>query len=265
MKNYDFNDLVQAYSKLGVTEGRIVYVIADVWEVRGYDRPGSRNLIEAHVEALQSLIGQTGTLVVSTASMNLCNTEIAFDPTQTPSFQRGALSEHVRQLDGALRSFHPFNSYAAIGAQAEELVANVSKGAWGSHTPEARMVELDALTVCLGVTPHLSTTVHLIEQHIGVPYRYNKEFLHPVLRNGTVSRESFYLLVVYKDCGLTRDGNRKLVSYLSDLMEFRETTLGRRTIYSYDNRDFYTQGLKAFTEDIYIWCDTPPTDRPYRE
>ena len=41
--------------------------------------------------------------------------------------------------------------------------------------------------------------IHHIEQLMGVPYRYTKEFNHPVLRNGIIQYEPFYLFVRYLD------------------------------------------------------------------
>ena len=45
---------------------------------------GQRALTAAHHDALREVIGPDGTLVVSTATMNLCNTDQVFDPANTP-------------------------------------------------------------------------------------------------------------------------------------------------------------------------------------
>jgi aminoglycoside 3-N-acetyltransferase len=261
---YTYAELLKAYEALGVSAGRTVYVTSDLGRLMDYEVREKQAVMEAHHRALASLIGDTGTIVVPTASTNLCNTEIVFDPNRTPSYQVGSFSEYVRQLPDARRSFHPFVSYAAIGPNTGRIVENVSRHAFGPETPEARMIELDALGVSIGKHPRFTcSTVHHVEMAMGVPYRYAKEYAHPVWRDGIVGREEFYQYVWYRDIGLNRDGNRRLFQHLSKVLDLRELELGRGRVYSYPLAEFYRQATKLFAGDIYLWCETPPTIRPY--
>ena len=84
-----------------------------------FDTDSFDNILRAHFNVLSDLIDfSIGTLVVPTSSTNLCNTTIPFDINKTPS-ERGVLSEFIRQVPSAVRSFHPFYSYAAIGRDAD--------------------------------------------------------------------------------------------------------------------------------------------------
>ena len=205
-------------------------------------------------------------MVVPAASTNLCDTDIPFELANTPSFRVGSFSEYVRTQPGTLRSFHPFDSFAAIGARAAEITANVSRHAYGPETPIDRLLGMDALSVCIGVDPKNSlSTVHHVEHVMAVPYRYTKEFVHPVLRNGVVHHEPFYMHVCYPEIGLERDGNQKLLSRIGHRIRIARINLGRCFLRAYSMADFYRQAVEVFAEDIYVWCKAPPPNRPYRE
>ena len=265
MATYSQQDICEAYEALGVAEGKIVYLTSDLAQMRGYEEPGGKALLEAHLRALRSLVGERGTLVVPTSTMNLCGTDTVFCPETTPSFRRGALSEAVRKADGALRSFHPFCSYAAVGAQAAEITQSVSRSSYGAETPEDRMVRHGALALSIGLHPRLTcSTVHLAELMAAVPYRYTKEFIHPVRRGDAVADEPFYLFVWYRGMDLKRDGNRKLFDRIGERIDLSTVSLGAGAAHSYDIAKFFTAARKAIADDLYIWCETPPTERPYQ-
>lgn len=264
MTAYTYDELLEAYETLGVSAGRTVYVTSDLGRLMDYEIKGKEAVLEAHHRALRSLIGDTGTIVVPSATVNLCNTETVFDADRTPSYQVGVFSEYLRRLPDAKRSFHPFVSYAAVGRNAGRVVDNVSRHAFGPETPEARMIELDTLGVSIGKHPRFTcSTVHHVEMAMGVPYRYAREYAHSVRRDGVVGKEPFYQHVWYRDIDLKRDVNRRLFELLSGVLDLRCVTLGRGVVYSYPLAEFYRQATKLFAEDIYMWCEAPPTIRPY--
>lgn len=260
---YTTDDLTAAFEKLGVEEGSTVYVISALWRVPGY-AGAVETVAQAYYEALRSVVGPTGTIAVPAHSQNLCGTDVVFDLETTPSRERGILSEYVRLLPGARRSFHPFNSYAAIGPEADAITADVSRHAYGPLTPEARLIGLGARTVTIGLPPNITTTVHHVEQMMAVPYRYTKEFMHPVVRDGKVNVEPFYLYVWYREADLHRSQNKPLFRALAERMEIREETLGRGKLYSYRNDEFFDHSLPIVRDDPYIWCSQPPTVRPWQ-
>tara|TARA_R110000787_G_scaffold63679_3_gene143358 strand:- start:93758 stop:94561 length:804 start_codon:yes stop_codon:yes gene_type:complete len=263
---YSYDDILAAYSSLGVTTGETVYVTSDLWEVRGFEKPGGKALLKAHVDAIQELIGPGGTICVPTASVHLCNTDEPFDLEKTEGKLRGAISEHVRRLPDSRRSFHPFFSYAAVGRKADALTRNAPRGAFVYGSPEYRMMDENALCLSIGKHPRFTcTTVHLVEQAMGVPYRYSKEFMHPVIRDGEVSVEPFNYFVYYLDSDIERDGNRTLFKRLAGELLMQETQLGAGTVYSYRMREFFERSCDIFNDDIYVWCETPPTQRPWRK
>lgn len=262
---YTYTDIVREYENIGIEPGDIVYVVSAMWQMTGYEEEGMEALTDAYTRALLEVIGPEGTLVVSTATLNLCNTDIPFDPVETPSFNCGQVSEHVRQMPGARRSFHPFRSYAAVGARAEDIAADVSRHAYGPETPEARMIELGAKLVNIGLPPNICSTVHHVEQVMAVPYRYTKEFMHPVVRGGEIVTEPYYLHVLYRNSDVERSHNKTLFERLKPQLPIKSVQLGRGHIYAYGLSEFYREATRIFTDDIYVWCKRPPTVRPYTE
>ncbi|NQV57960.1 MAG: AAC(3) family N-acetyltransferase [Rhodospirillales bacterium] len=263
---YSFDDILETYAALGVDQASVVYVTSDLVPLMVYEDMSGTAVLEAHFKALLELLGPEGTLVVPTGSTNLCNTDIVFDPATTPVYQVGQLSEFVRRQPEALRSFHPFVSYAAIGPQAGEITQNVSRHAFGPNTPEGRMASMDTLSISIGLYPrHTCSTVHHVEQIMAVPYRYTKEFMHPVMRDGEKTVEPFYLHVWYRDCGIERSNTKWIFQHLDETDLVKNYPLGAGHVYAYSMGNFVKAVTDLMTEDIYIWCDRPPTQSPWRE
>jgi len=208
---YTFEYIQDALHAVGVCEGGIVFVTSDLGRVPGFEQPSKAAILKAYLQALHDVIGPRGTIIVPTASLYLCNTDIPCNLAETPSQNIGVSSEFVRKQPGALRSFHPFVSYTALGATARDIIENVSRHSYGPNTPEERLVEMGARSVSLGLYPRLSgSTVHQVETAALVPYRYVKEYMHPIHRDGDIIREAFYQYVLYLDSDIKRDYGKQL-------------------------------------------------------
>jgi aminoglycoside 3-N-acetyltransferase len=257
--------LRRCYRELGVERGRIVYVAADFGAIRQTAREDRDALLADHLTVLRELLGPTGTLVVPTATLNLCNTGIVFDPASTPSHQMGAFSEFVRRQPDAQRSFHPFWSVSALGGEVAALVEGVSRHAFGAGSVWSRLVEADALALHVGIHPRRSISIiHHVELVAGVPYRYTKEFMHPVQRGSRVQVEPFYHFVCYLDSDLVRDGNRRIFDHFAATGRVRTVSPGRGTIWSFGLRDFYDVTRTLLSRNLYAWLEREPTMRPYQ-
>lgn len=223
--------------------------------------------LEAHFNALAELVDLgVGTLVVSTASDSLCNTDTPFDIQNTPS-ERGVLTEFIRQKPEAVRSRHPFMSYTAIGADAESICGNVSRHSFGLESPKDRMLKRDAMYLSIGLEPRWTCTyVHHIEMLMGVPYRYTKEFSHPmVLEDGRVENELFYLFVWYRGVDLERNINVKIFDhYHKSKYPLACAKLGSGMVFGYRCADFCESTADLLRKDIYGWLSRPPRKRPFR-
>jgi aminoglycoside 3-N-acetyltransferase len=265
--SYNFDDLKQAYAKAGVRRGQVVLVKTDLRHLGEFEGGGRTAILNAHFNALADLVDLgLGTIVVSTDSTSLCNTDVPFDLATTKS-ERGVFTEFVRKYEGAMRSRHPFKSHAAVGAHAERICGNVSRHSGGLETPKDRMLELDAMYVSVGLEPRWTCSyVHQMEQLMGVPYRYTKEFLHPIVQpDGSIRKEFFYLFVTYLQMEVKRNRNVKIFQQYFDLgYTVDKVDVGDGSVWGYSCRDFCKATADYLRQDIYGWMDEPPAERPYQ-
>ena len=99
----------------------------------------------------------------------------AFDPALTPSYGVGVLPEEVRTRPGALRSDHPQSSFAALGPAAALITAGHDLNCHlGEESPLARLEELSARVLLLGVGYSVCTSFHLAEYR--VPGQGSREY-----------------------------------------------------------------------------------------
>lgn len=262
---YSLDDIARAYEAAGVRAGKVVFLTSDFGRLGGAEVRNKDDLLEAHLSALQKLLGNDGTLVVPSGCTQIANSDVVFDVDTTPSARVGAFSEFVRTRPGAMRSFHPFVSYAALGKYAREITQNVSRHAFGPETPFARMLELDAVCVSVGREVRYTATVaHHAELLCAVPYRYTKEFIHPVLRDGKVQEEAFYLHVQYLNSDVERGYQEQIAERFIDCHQINMYPLGRSAVWGYSMREYFNHCVKEIVADPYVWCKAAPTQRPWQ-
>lgn len=184
---------------LGDLAGETVLVHSSL-SALGYVAGGAH----AVVEALMAWLGPRGTLVVPTFSTHLSDPARweappvpvswqqvirdempPFDPYLTPTREMGVVADTVRVHPRALRSAHPMHSFAAVGPAAQEVVGG-HELAFGltEGSPLARLHELDAWVLLLGVGHANNTSLHLAEHRAGVAGQQVVRQGSPVLVDG---------------------------------------------------------------------------------
>lgn len=123
------------------------------------------------VEALLQVLGRQGTLVVpSFTFFHGAEENPVFDPVNDRS-EMGAVTEYVRLLAGARRSYHLTHSVAAVGRHAQDITSVQGASAWAGDGPFWQLYWLNAYILLLGVPYLRCTYFHIIEQLVQVPYR----------------------------------------------------------------------------------------------
>lgn len=262
MNSFSKKDLFKAIKECKINIGDTVIVRADLRYLGRY-QGGSRKLPADLFDCIGDLINfPDGTIVVPTATISLCNTQKVFDINKTPS-EMGAFSEYVRKQNGAIRSLHPFLSYTAIGKSAKSICEKTARHGFGPETPKDRLIAIDAKALSVGIPIRYScTTVHHAEFTMGVPYRYVKEFFHPIVLGTGTKKEYFYLYVWYRECDLKRDHNAKI---LSGYTQYHRTEVGTGQIASYPVKHFYQHCVRCLKDDIYCWLKERPHERPFQK
>jgi aminoglycoside 3-N-acetyltransferase len=269
--NYNYNDIKEAYEKIGVTKGMTISLKTDLRFLGPYSSNLQNDLLEAHFNILADLVDLSkGTIVVTTACTSLCNTNTIFDIKKTPS-EMGSLTEYIRNQSGAIRSFHPFNSYTAIGKHADYICTNNSRHCYGNNTPTARLLELDGTQLSIGLHPIETTSISdHVEMVMGVPYRYVKEFIHPVIREDKVVYEPFYMNLRYLELLDKGEAVKSLsTKVFPNFYKFghrvQEESLGRGKIYLFSMNEFFSSTIQLFTNDLYACLTSEPSIKPYQK
>lgn len=108
-----------------------------------------------------------------------------YDPERSPPRGMGKLAEQVWRAEGAIRSSHPVESIAAIGPRAESLARpHPIDDPMGPRSPWARLYELDARVVLVGVGLERCSILHHAERTAEVPYIACAAYGMPVIIDG---------------------------------------------------------------------------------
>ncbi len=159
-----------------IKKGDCVYVISDRLELaKAFRARGERLVLGELIEALQRMTGEEGTLLFPAFNWDFCK-GAGFDLRRTP-VRTGALSKAALGREEFARTAHPIYSFAVWGSHKEELLLNDSKDSFGPGTIFEKMFCWDAKALAIGLAALKGNTyIHHVEQTVGVPYRYNKEF-----------------------------------------------------------------------------------------
>lgn len=262
---YRFDELVSRYRQMPIPRDAAISVKTDLLALGRFEVAGKRAILKAHLDALDAAfdLGRV-TLVVATSTTNLCETETPYDHDGSPSIV-GAFTEFVRNQPGALRSFHAFESYTAVGADPAAICADTSPVSYGCESPEERLVKADAWCIVIGADPiRCCSTIHYLEQVVGVPYRYIREYHHPVIVGGARSEGCFYRNPWYRESDIRKDTTRFFQRMSGRGFEIHRYPVGAGFISAYAIGDLYRKGIRTLHEDPYLCLAHTPTIQPWR-
>jgi aminoglycoside 3-N-acetyltransferase len=251
--------LVDQISELGIMEGDVVIVHSSLSRL-GWVIGGAQDVVGALMES----VGKSGTIVMPSHSTQLVDPvrwknpaapqewqEIIrsglpiYDPVLTPTRRMGVIAELFRTHPLAHRSSHPFYSFTAIGPHADMIITDHSlEDGLGEQSPLARLFDLNAYVLLLGLEHSINTSLHLAEHRCEFPGKADRVEGAPILLDGKrqwvrfrqlayVSRDFHQLGVEFaRETRLERIGLVGLgigrLNRLRDLVEYATTWLPRR-------------------------------------
>ncbi len=172
------DDIASGLRGLGVAAGDTVFVHSGLHSALRVEGRTATEKLDTILAALDLAVGEDGAVILPTFTYSFTAGE-PFDVAATPSTV-GALTEHFRARDGVWRTTDPIFSSAVRGDLAGDWKARLralgDKDCFGPASVFAYLAESGAKLVFVGVGFEYCTFVHHVEQDIGVPYRYLKEF-----------------------------------------------------------------------------------------
>jgi aminoglycoside 3-N-acetyltransferase len=185
-----FDELVLNFQKLGLTSGDMLLVHSSYKSFGGVEG-GPQTVIDA----LRSILTEEGTLIVPTFNYDFCDGK-PFDIKKTPS-KMGIISELVRIDLNSKRTLDPVFSFAIIGKHRDYLANLRSDHSFGPNSIFAKLRELDAKIMIIGLAYNESMTFfHHIEETQGCDYRYFKEFRGSITNYDEVKQDGKIVLFV---------------------------------------------------------------------
>ncbi|MCZ6711113.1 MAG: AAC(3) family N-acetyltransferase, partial [Gammaproteobacteria bacterium] len=206
--------LVAELSALGLEPAMTVIVHCALSKI-GWVPGGAQGVIAA----LFDVLGDSGTLVMPAHSGNLSDpanwrapsvprdwwdqirAEMpAYDLAVTPTRNMGAVAEAFRNYPQVLRSGHPHVSFTAHGPNAQHIVEEHPLGCmFGEQSPLARLYELDAQVLLMGVDHANNTAIHLGEDRAEFAHKCYQTEGAPMMVDGERRWVRFEHLQLFDD------------------------------------------------------------------
>lgn len=242
----NFDKLVLNFRELGIHKGDVLLVHSSYKSFGGVDG-GPQTVIES----LKHILSEEGTLIVPTFNYDFCDGE-PYDVKKTPS-KMGVISELIRNDSNSKRSLDPVFSFAIFGKYRDYLANLTCHHSFGPDSIFAKLRELDAKIMIIGLTYNESVTFfHHIEETQGCDYRYFKEFKGTIIDHSGTKKEKEIVLFV-RDI---EKGVQNNVNIMGEIMEregiVKKKKIGKSDIKLMKANDVYQRTVEEIKENPHI-------------
>ncbi len=205
----NFDELVLNFRKLGLVKGDVLLVHSSFKSFGGVEG-GPQTVIDA----LKFVLSEEGTLIVPTFNYDFCD-GVSYDVKKTPS-KMGIISELVRTDSNSKRTFDPVFSFSILGKHRDYLANLKYEHSFGPNSVFAKLRELDAKIMIIGLSYNESMTFfHHIEEIQGCDYRYFKEFVGEIIDYDGIKNKNKIIIFV-RDI---EKGVQNNVNIMGEIME----------------------------------------------
>lgn len=174
METFNYNCLINT---LPIKKGAAIDIVSDLFNItKKCWSAGKKFDPNDLIDALCSAVGKDGTVLIRTFSWDFCHGK-GFDAKRTLS-QVGALGNVALKRSDFRRTKHPIYSWMVWGKYQDFLCSLEETDAFGMNSVFAwEDANPDALQINIGSPSTNGVTLfHYVEELVGVPYRYIKEF-----------------------------------------------------------------------------------------
>ncbi len=251
--DYALSDLIDALTEVGIRRGDTVFAhvcLDKLGQAQACSTPAQAN--ELLLEALRSVVGREGTILVPTYTFSFCGQEV-FDVQNTttaggPWSTSADFLEWFRKLTGVIRSADPIHSVAGLGPKAEELLTNLPNTCFGKDSVFERLMNTGGKICMIGVDLQEATFRHYVEELAHVPFRFKKLFTGHI-REGDKLRKTgwVYNVRILSDNGYPQcpDLEQKAIA----TGKCRVARLGDAELKAIDCREYFDLIMRELMED----------------
>lgn len=203
------SDLLRCLESVGAADCKLLFVHSEMSFGKPNPELGKSGLLQAVLQTLQEL--GVPTLVVPTFTFSFCN-GVTYDVKQSRS-RMGVFNEYIRRLPDAERSIDPLMSCVALGAD-KSVVRNVSHQSIGEGcTFDKIHAAGTGRFLFLGVgAAKCMTYTHYVEEHLHVPYRYDRPFTGTIINGEREYQDTYNLYVRYN--GVQPESSTKFEDFM---------------------------------------------------
>lgn len=246
--NKDYQIIKEDLQKAGIKKGDSL-LIHSSFKSLGMVDGGIGTL----VDALCSVLGDTGTLVAPSFTYSSVTAKSpVFDHENMPCCV-GAVSEFIRNMEHSKRSINPTHSCVVIGAKCDEYV----KGHQNDNTPVGvnspiyKLYKDGGKILMLGCTLHSNSSVHGIEEHFPVPYIFGKACQKYTMITKDKTYEVDYFRHNIAENGYTCRFTR--VEEILDENELYKTKIHGADSFVIDSQSLWKKSYEALKKDPYFF------------
>lgn len=242
----NFKELVLNFQELGIRKGDVLLVHSSFKSFGGV-KGGPQTVIDA----LKYILSEEGTLIVPTFNYDFCD-GVPFDIKKTPS-KMGIISELIRNDKDSKRSPDPVFSFSMFGKQRNYLANLKSKHSFGPDSIFAKLRELNAKIMIIGLKYNESMTFfHHIEETIGCDYRFLKKFEGKITNYDGIEKNGEIILFVRDiEKGIQNDVD-KMGTILEKEGIIMKRKIGNSEVKLMDVNDVYQRTIEEMKRNSHV-------------
>lgn len=253
-----YGNLVNAMRKVKADDCDVLLIHTDLT----FGLPNREWKRKELVEILYDAITELGvnTLVFPTFTFSYGNRE-DFD-VRNSKCKMGMLNEYARQRPDAIRSLDPLMSVCVIGEHKELALVSGNKSLGeGSFFDRFHQIENARILFFGSQLGQCHTHMHYVEEHLRVPYRYDKKFEgHIIDYDGNCTEDERILYVKYRDVqpGVPPAFEEELIKQHLLLKE----KVGESSVACFTEKAAYEQAVEWLQRDINCFLLEPYDTKP---
>ena len=195
------------FSEININNGDTVLVSSDIVKILLYNKKLKEKISPDNIiDMLKEKIGPTGNLLFPTYNWSFCEGK-EYNYKKTKSLC-GSLSNVALKRDDFIRTKNPIYSFAVHGKDMEFISNLDHKDCFSLNSPFGYLINKKAKNLFINLHYRVGgfPFVHVVEQEVGVKYRFSKNFTcNYIDKKEEKRRETFSMFVrdISKNIGTT--------------------------------------------------------------